>query len=280
MTSKTNQNLPIQATEEQAVAETKKVKISKTALIFLSFVALLIVVVPPAVLGKLYKDEKDKNDELSSSSAGDESGTKHAMTTWWVIFNNPENCIQSPADDVKCGPLDVFGSAFLESQQAGAPDLNTIVVNTDAGVAMLYATGGVTDENGDLRMQASIFKSTDILSLPYSMDPMALGLTLTNPAAEVHFILRDHGVSVGDISQTLADIDDYCDDPPFLWFGSKQEATGNICSDFQAVAFAEGEAGIKKLSFVASGKESTESEAHLYRHGDGLQAVIFTNVFE
>ena len=179
-----------------------------------------------------------------------------------------------------------FGSTFLKTQEDGAPDLSTIDINTDAGIAMLYATGGVTNEvSGEARLQASIYKSTDTnLNLPYEMDPMELGITLTNEPTnvEVHLIIRDHGKLVEDdnIIQTLADSDVYCNDPPFLWEGFKQNVTGNICSDYQMVAFGPNEEGVKNLMFVNTGKEATQAKAHIFRRGDSLQTVVFTNVYE
>lgn len=294
-----NQSLPIiieqqeQATDAGSEKQerpinnnSKSTKISKATLASIALVTIAGIVTPAAILAKLYRDEKYKNKTLPCPTVAtnepfdNKDASPHAMTTWWVIFNNPGNCTQAPDQEIKCGAVDVFGSAFLDTQEAGTPDLGTIQVNTAAGIGMLYATGGVTDDDGDIRMQASIFKSTDILSLPYAMDPMELGVTLFNPNAEVHLIIRDHGVSVGDVTQTLADVDDYCDDPPFLWSGPKQHTTGNVCSDFQAVAFAAGEAGMKKLTFVETGTESEESAAQLFRRGDGLQAIIVSNVFE
>ena len=268
---------------EQARKGSDFTAVYKTRLILISLFAFVVLYcIPLVVLGKLYKNEKDASNLSTSSPAH----TPRAMTVWWVLFNNPENCLEAPPEDddddeIKCGPLDVFGSAFLEAQVAGTPDLSTIEINTDAGVAMLYATGGVTDENGNIRMQASIFKSSNTnLTLPYAMDPMGLGITLTNPNAEVHLIIRDHGTSVGDLAQTLADSDEYCDDPPFLWEGAKQDATGNICSDFQFVTFAAGEAGTKNFVVAATGEKAQKAKAHLFRQGDGLQAIIFTNVLE
>jgi hypothetical protein len=60
---------------------------------------------------------------------------------------------------------------------------------------MVYATGSISDDQGDLRLQASIFESPDSnLTLPYAMDPMEQGITLADAAnAEIHVSVRSHG---------------------------------------------------------------------------------------
>lgn len=208
----------------------------------------------------MYEQEKDSNDE-------------EAVTLWWVIFNKPENCLTNPEGAIKCGPVDAFGQAFLDTQAAGKPDLSKIEVNTASGFSMLYATATVTD--GPIRMQASIYKTPEFLTLPINMDPMEQGVAFDNPeGAEVHAIVRKHGPYV-DVSQTLSDMDDYCSDPLFNLNGTKADEFGHICADFQSVAFAPGEQGIQPLMDAVTGEVVGESAtAELFRFDDSLIILV------
>ena len=57
-----------------------------------------------------------------------------AVTIWWVIFNNPENCAGYP--ETECGLVD------LE--------------NPDVAAEITYATGGVVNRNGRLRVSGAL----------------------------------------------------------------------------------------------------------------------------
>ena len=94
-----------------------------------------------------------------TANATDRYGSKHAVTLWWVIFNNPEACTFNPGGAEKCGTVDVFGQAFLDSMASGSPDPSLINPNTDAGLAVLYATGGVSNGRGKLDLVASIYRT-------------------------------------------------------------------------------------------------------------------------
>ena len=272
-----NQNLGAEKTATRPpsiVMTTDSTKKNTTRLMAASLLAIALLLISTITLGVLLADEKNNDDTTASSL----DLPPQAVTLWWVIFNNPENCIQAPDADIKCGPLDAFGAEFLSTQALGEPDLSTIVVNTDSGFAMLYATGDVSDAEGEIRLQASIYKSPQNLSLPLNMDPMVQGVAFTDPdKAEVHAIVRTHGDYI-DFTQTLSDIDDYCVDPPFSYVGSKSGSTNNVCADFMTVAFAAGQEGSQALAFAETGESVSDGEARLFRTGDSLQILIETSV--
>ncbi len=94
----------------------------------------------------------------TQSSFASQSVGARAATLWWLIFNEPDACVSNPGQAEQCGEVDVFGQAYLESVRAGAPDPTLITPNTEAGLAVIYATGGQTDWYGHIRLVASIYR--------------------------------------------------------------------------------------------------------------------------
>ena len=212
-----------------------------------------------------------------------EAGSKHwsrpsAVTVWWVIFNDPNKCSGDRDAYVKCSSVDVFGEAFLESVQNGAPDPSLIAPNLNAKPAVLYATGGVTDWRGRIRLSASIYateRGTE-LRLPPGADPMGFGRGLENPRAEIHLVVRDHGkANRRDLLPQITNfLDPYCSDPNLLYFSGP-----NLCADTHFAVFGPRESGSKDvLAFANPSKPVRGARAYLLREGDVIRAVVETRI--
>ena len=206
-------------------------------------------------------------------------GAPRAVTLWWVIFNNPNACTANPGGEEQCGSADVFGQPFLDSVAIGSPDPSLISPNTNAGLAVLYATGGVTDRNGRVDLIASIYRTPDSglnLTGPSVSDPMGLGVGFENPEAEVHLVVRDHGrrSREGRLLQVTNFLEPYCSDPNLMFFSGP-----NTCADIQFAVFGPSEAGEDAVfAFGPTPKQVRRASATLIRNGDLIQAVVRTRV--
>jgi len=196
---------------------------------------------------------------------------------WWVIINNPGAC-QNPPDvgDFLCTLADIGATA-----PAG--------VNL-AEISIVHASGGVTDENGFVRLVSTIYKTAaDIDTVgtvastyvwggpPMIGDPTTIGFTDDSP--EVHLVIRDHGSPEDDPADLITQLTRFTD--PFC------EASGgiNVCADIGSTAFA-GNVNDNTLTqdvgpFPGSADlglaVESGSEATLIRVGDAVQAVA--NIF-
>ena len=215
----------------------------------------------------------------SVAAADDDRSGPRAVTLWWVIFNNPGNCIANPGAVEQCGALDIFGAEFLESVANGAPDPSLITPNLDSGLAVIYATGAKTNSRGGVRLAASIYRNDGQAPLDFSganvVDPLGLGRAFENADAEVHLVIRDHGrvVTRGLLEQISGFLDPYCSDPLLLYFSGR-----NTCADAQFAVFAPGESGRDAVISLSSQQEVRNAGAWLFRNGDMLQAVIKTRL--
>lgn len=211
--------------------------------------------------------------------ADDRRNGSHAVTLWWLFFNNPDGCVSNPGAPEQCGEVDVFGEAYLDSVAMGSPDPSLISPNPNAKLAVIYATGGVTDARGTIRLTASAYRSaadTPLSLGPNVVDPLGLGRALENPDAEVHLVLRDHGRKVrnGMIAQITNFLEPYCSDPLFLFY-----AGPNTCQDVQFAVFGPGESGEDSVfAFGRPPKRVRRASAYLFRNGDMIQAVVETRL--
>lgn len=90
-------------------------------------------------------------------------------TTWWVIFNTPQGCIDA------CDLGDLF-----------YPD-GTLNLNPAANISMLFADGAMTDADGNITFSA-------ILPVGRVLGQLLAGPGLVDPRkAEVHLVVRAHG---------------------------------------------------------------------------------------
>jgi len=93
----------------------------------------------------------------------------HSVTVWWVVFNEPENCIDVHAG-FRCGPGDLppFGG------------------DDSAVTSILYAAGHVVGGSGKATFSGHL--STG------DTEGALFGPGLINPTtAEIHLVVRDHG---------------------------------------------------------------------------------------
>ena len=216
------------------------------------------------------------SDATAESASHNRDRAFHAVTLWWVIFNEPEQCVTSPEAAAKCGGVDIFGQAYLDSVANGAPDPGLISPNLEAGLAVVYATGGITSPWGRVRLVASLYQGASGEDLPDTVDPMNLNRALTSSAAEVHLVMRDHGRrhrSDYD-AQISAFLDPYCSDPNLLYF-----AGPNLCQDVQFAVFAPDQGGDADMyAFADPTQPLQQARARLFR-GDGvIQAIVETTL--
>lgn len=203
-----------------------------------------------------------------------------AITLWWVIFNNPDACVANQGGVEQCGEADVFGQAYVDSVANGTPDPSLIAPNLDAGVAVLYASGGATTRTGRIRLVASMYRSADgggldIGSGETFVDPLGLGTAFENPNAEIHLVARDHGPQIpGELhAQILNFLDPHCSDPLLGWY-----AGPNTCQDVQFAVFAPTESGTDAIVKAADGTAMPFAQATLIRNGDMVQAIFDTRI--
>lgn len=200
----------------------------------------------------------------------------HAVTLWWVIFNEPGKCVTSPEAAAQCGAVDIFGQEYLDSVANGAPDPGLIRPNLESGLAIVYATGGITSLRGRVRLVASLYQGASGGDLPDTVDPMNLNRALTSSNAEVHLVMRDHGRRHRNDyeSQISAFLDPYCSDPNLLYF-----AGPNLCQDVQFAVFAADQGGDTRMfAFADPTQPLRRARARLTR-GDGVvQAIVETTL--
>lgn len=127
----------------------------------------------------------------------------HAVTLWWVVFNEPRLC-----SDGECGENDVFnldadGEFILNDD--GSPPMNKEMIEK-VGISVLRADGRVIGEDG-----TAVYKS--FLPVGDTSDA-AFGKGLIDAQkAEVHLVLRDHMVPEdGELSKALNYIHGACAD--------------------------------------------------------------------
>lgn len=142
-----------------------------------------------------------------------------AITLWWVIFNNPEECSEGA-----CGEPDLFNPAVEPS--------------------CIYADGDIVGGNGHSRFHDRLKvgdRRDSCIDFFVDADPELEGedYGLLNPeGAEVHFVIRSHGPlipgMVPEMRSTFAGGCEYNLDP-----GVTPENPGE-CSDLQfAIHFPE-----------------------------------------
>ncbi|MFT4937333.1 MAG: hypothetical protein ACI88A_000347 [Paraglaciecola sp.] len=216
---------------------------------------------------------------FSSTAMANGSPQGHAVTLWWLFYNNPDACISDPhGGSERCGIQDVFGQAFLDSEAAGTPDPSLISPNIAAGLGVVYATGGVTDRRGRITLSASAYLSNGMLSLSPDegdtmVDPMGLGTAFENTGAEVHLVVRDHGpVIAGQVVTQISNfLEPNCSDPRYLF-----EAGPNLCQDVQFAVFGPDEEGTDSVFAFDHDNTVRGAQVNLQRNGDMVQAIIET----
>jgi hypothetical protein len=120
------------------------------------------------------------DDGVLVTFSANEIPAGHAVTLWWVVFNDPENC-SAPG----CGEDDIFVD--------GDP---TAGLNTDgiaaADIVAGYAAGTVASPDGHIMLSASL----DVEEIgPETI--VGEGALLKDAAgAEIHLVARSHGPAI------------------------------------------------------------------------------------
>ncbi len=127
-----------------------------------------------------------------------------AHTVWWIIFNNPDACAA-----LVCAGTDLG--------------------NSDVNGAVLHATGGVADGDGNATFNA--FLPLGLIRLNRTETDRGrhrLGPGLQDPkGAEIHMVIRTHGPASGDVAELIEQIST---------FGGLCDV--NDCEDVQAAIFS------------------------------------------
>lgn len=121
----------------------------------------------------------------------------HAVTLWWVIWNNPENC----GTPYQCNDSD-FALADL------------------VNVEVLYAAGHVIGSTGQGNFSASLKVGDDSGSVNDLFGLPPAGGLLDTQKAEVHLVIRTHGPKIpGIVNEQINSYAGGCDNlfeiPPF-----------------------------------------------------------------
>lgn len=138
-----------------------------------------------------------------------------AVTIWWVIFNNPEECAAFPQGT--CGLVDL-----------GDPDV---------AAEITYATGDVINNNGKAHFSAQ-------LGVGHTSQEW-FGNGLIDPTgAEVHVIVRSHGQVIPELAANMiSTFRGGCHDDDFITPGNPGYEDGipgpNQCVDLQFAIFQQ-----------------------------------------
>ncbi|WP_420641581.1 hypothetical protein [Candidatus Leptofilum sp.] len=136
-----------------------------------------------------------------------------AVTIWWIIFNNPEQCAGYP--DTECGLVDLENPGV-------APEIS-------------YATGGVVNRNGQVRFTANLGSGHTTQEW--------FGNGLINPiSAEVHVIVHSHGPVILELKDDMiSTFRGGCRDDEMIVPGHPAYDDGtpgpNQCEDLQFAVF-------------------------------------------
>jgi hypothetical protein len=105
----------------------------------------------------------------------------HAITLWWVVFNQPKEC--SPPG---CGDDDIFVGG---DPAAGLDDASIAAADVVAG----FASGTVAADDGTIRLSARLAAGESGTEVIFGDGPL---LKTAGLVAEIHLVTRSHGPSI------------------------------------------------------------------------------------
>ncbi|SNQ60301.1 hypothetical protein MNV_1740046 [Candidatus Methanoperedens nitroreducens] len=156
----------------------------------------------PGAGSKLIRTDEGVTMELHTS----ELPAKNAVTTWWVIFNKPENCTEGQAP-LRCGEGDL-----------GNPDVQASV---------MFAAGSISSANG----KATFGSHLSVGDTEGCQTGLPCSQGLTDPkGADIHLIVRDHGPIIPDmLDEQISTFGGGCNNAP----PDTGKPGPNTCEDLQ-----------------------------------------------
>ena len=146
----------------------------------------------------------------------------HAITTWFVVFNNPENC-----SDGECGENDIFnldGDGKFIVNADGSPPMNMDGIEA-SNISVHRAAGLIIDVGGEAEFMGSLVVG-DV-----SEGVFGGGLVDTH-VAEVHIVLVDHQETIPGRTDEMVNS---------LTGGCSDDWPNEPCKDIQFAVFKVGE---------------------------------------
>lgn len=199
--------------------------------------------------------------EDGGAEPGPETPGEQALTVWWVVFNHPEHCATSP-----CGEPDLF--------------------EPDVGGAVFYATGAVSDEDGNVRFVASAYETDPVRFADTDPNTAMLQLfglpagpgLLDADEAEIHLVVRVHGPAAFDDPELLTEqlslfLDSACDDARL-----EPQGRPNECEDIQFAVFPPGESGASTVHRFADASIVEGASVQLLREPGAVKFILETRV--
>lgn len=124
--------------------------------------------VGPAPVGTSKLVRTDRGIQATFQTEGLPPG--HAMTMWFVVFNNPEECFSQP-----CGVLDLMANEYAQAD-------------------FLWGAGNIVGGTGSANFGGSLSAGDTRRSAFHELGASELAVGLTNPrGAEVHLLIHSHG---------------------------------------------------------------------------------------
>ncbi len=118
------------------------------------------------------------SDSVTATFNSSDLESKSVYTMWWVIFNNPEECVAPMPGLSQCGEADVFGEPFGD---------------TPVQVSVQYAAGNIVGGTGMVSFGAHLEEG----ELPSGDGQLVFGPGLIDAKkAEVHLVIRNHGKAI------------------------------------------------------------------------------------
>lgn len=145
----------------------------------------------PRAWSVLWRIDDDHGGEDRIASRVRTWGTpRHAVTLWYVVFNDPGNC-----SDGVCGEDDIFVDGMMDK----GPDLDAI---DEAEVSVVYAAGRVVRRSGRVVLRGGLEEDevpggTNQVVIGHPDDGSLIPSPVTGikdvEESEVHVVVQDHG---------------------------------------------------------------------------------------
>lgn len=109
----------------------------------------------------------------------------HAVTLWWVVFNEPQNC-SAPG----CGEDDIF----VDGDPTAGLDADAIAA---ADIVAGYAAGTVVSGDGSVNFAARLAQGTPGVDVILGEGD----LLKHADSAEIHLVARSHGPAIAELAE-------------------------------------------------------------------------------